>query len=121
MVAEEPNRAEVSARVEQGCVWLDAVSPGWRDGVTVAALKMKSECRCICGQTFAGLDLSGYRYAMGLAGAQDEEAWAIEHGFTIDYEVRRGTPETVAEAWRELEAAWYLALGVGIGRAGASR
>lgn len=41
-------------RVERGAAWLDENVDDWWDKVDLIALDMRSPCRCVLGQLFAG-------------------------------------------------------------------
>lgn len=44
----------IAERVARGAAWLDDVRPGWRDQVSLDAIDLNSNQRCVMGQVFAG-------------------------------------------------------------------
>lgn len=98
----------IAARVAAGVEWLDATVEGWCDKIPKGALRLSSECRCICGWVFGkgryhpteGGYLSGFRFME--RSTDPEDVWLIAHGFT-----------TANGMWNALQREWERVLAMG--------
>lgn len=96
----------VRERVAAGAAVLDHDTPGWAQNIDLDQLDMTHGSKCVIGQTF-GTYFAVIGRLSGQRGYDDQDDWAMRHGFTADPD--RTDPDNYYrhnQEWEELNRAW---------------
>jgi len=95
---------EMLARVSEGAKWMDRHRPGWADRIDTDALDLQHCHKCVIGQIVSSYWAFVGRYQEDKATFHRNEAWAVQHGFSMPYATT--WPDPHISRWKDLREAW---------------